>query len=168
MFDALNQGDSYYTPPWCYEKLPIDWSKYRTGLEPAMGDGRLFLFLEEQGIKMDGRDLAWEGETGEDENFFRWEGEVDLILTNPPFSKALEYMAYALPRCKTLLLLLPLNFLASQKRYKFLSTNPPDGLFVLSKRPSFNGKGTDNKDYGWFFWQNEKKNINPGLSFLMP
>jgi len=55
-----NDGDSYYTPHWVFELLPIDWSNYNTGFEPSMGDGRILHFLEEQGIKMDGRDLVWE------------------------------------------------------------------------------------------------------------
>ena len=166
---ADNRGDSYYTPDWTYKILPIDWSNYQTAFEPAMGDGRLFTWLEDQGITVDGRDLEWAGETNEDEDFLHWEGEVDLIMTNPPFSKALEFMSHALPRCRTMLLLLPLNFLASLKRYPFLSENRPDALFVLSKRPSFSANGkTDSKDYAWYLWQRETKHIDPGIYFLKP
>ena len=168
-FSAKNRGDSYYTPEWCYEKLPIDWSNYKTAFDPSMGDGRLFLFLEEQGINMDGRDLVYEeDETGlDDESFFSWDGHVDLIMTNPPFTKAQIFIEHALPRCNTLILLSRLNFLASQKRYKLFKDNEPDSLFVLSKRPSFDGVGTDNNDYAWFVWQNDQKHIPLGIKHII-
>ena len=167
---ADNRGDSYYTPPWCYEALPIDWNNYKTAFEPSMGDGRIFLFLEEHNIQMDGRDLDWQGQTDDDENFFHWDGSVDLIMGNPPFSQALQFMTHSLPRCKTLMFLLPLNFLASKKRYKdIFSKNPPDTLFVLAKRPSFSGDGrTASQDYGWFIWQQEQKHIETGLHWIAP
>ena len=167
--NADNKDDSFYTPPWAYESLPIDWTRYKDGLEPSMGDGRIFGFLEDQGVKMDGRDLDWQSETNQDEDFLNWDGYVDLIMTNPPFSKALEFMVHGINRCKTMLLLLPLNYLGSQKRHKFYSVNPPDSLFVLSKRPSFTPDGkTAAKDYGWYLWQTGEKHVKPGLHFLMP
>lgn len=166
---ANNAGDSYYTPSWAYESLPINWKNYKEGLEPSMGDGRILVFLEEQGLRMDGRDLDWQGETNQDEDFLKWDGFVDLIMTNPPFSKALEFMTHGIERSKTMLLLLPLNYLGSQKRHKFYSANPPDALFVLSKRPSFRADGkTAAKDYAWYLWQNEEKHISPGTYFVMP
>ena len=167
---ADNNGDSYYTPEWSYKKLPINWSKYKSGMEPSMGDGRIFTWLEDQGIAMDGRELEWEQQLNTDENFFHWNGYVDLIMGNPPFSKALEFMKHALTRCKTLMLLLPLNFLASQKRYKeVFSINPPDTLFILAKRPSFSANGkTAPQDYGWFVWQQEEKNIANGMQWIAP
>lgn len=167
-FDALNFADSYYTPEWCYKNLPIDWSKYKTALEPSMGDGRLFLFLEDQGMNVDGRDIIYENDiTGlEDESFFSWDGYVDLIITNPPFSKAQKFAEHALPRCKTLIMLQRLNWLGSQKRHSFWKKNNPDSLFVLSKRPSFNGKGTDSCDYAWYVWQNDEKFIDSGIHHI--
>ena len=53
--------------------------------------------------------------------------------------------------------LLRINFLGSQKRYDFWQQFPPDGLYVLSKRPSFTGKGTDSIDYAWFVWSDIKE-----------
>ena len=168
-FDAKNYGDSYYTPEWAYEKLMIDWSNYKTAMEPSMGDGRLLLFLEEQGMTVDGRDPIYEeDEFGlNDESFFSWNGSVDLIMGNPPFSKAQQFIEHAIPRTKTLIFLLRLNFLGSQKRYKMWKEHTPDAIHVLSKRPSFNGKGTDSCDYGWFIWQNGEKHIKSGLEFII-
>lgn len=163
--DAKNAGDSYYTPQWCYENLPIDWSEYKTSLDAAMGDGRLYLFLEEQGIKVDGRDPQWASETGDDEDFLNWDGKVDLIITNPPFSKAQQFVEHAIPRADTVIMLQRLNWMGSQKRHTFWKEHTPDALYILSKRPSFNGKGTDNQDYAWYVWQNGKKRL-AGLHWI--
>ena len=57
----------------------------------------------------------------------------------------------------TVIMLLRINFLSSQKRYDFWQQFPPDGLFVLSKRPSFTGTGTDSQEYAWFVWSDIKE-----------
>ena len=170
---TTNSGDSYYTPSWCYEGLSdfIDFSQYKTAFDPSMGDGRLiFDYLEaKHDIACDGRDLAWKVETQEkDEDFFEWDGYADLIISNPPFSKAQQFIEHAIPRCDTLIFLLRLNFLGSQKRNAMWNANKPDKLIVLSKRPSFNGKGTDSCDYAWFVWQNGEKRIQSGIDWMLP
>ena len=76
----------------------------------------------------------------------------DLIVTNPPFSLALEFLEKSLREAEVVVYLLRLNFLGSQKRKPFWEKNPPSHIFVLSKRPSFTGKGTDATEYAWFVW----------------
>ena len=143
--------DYYPTPEWCYEKLPIDWKQFKTAHEPCKGDGRIVSFLENQGIE-----TSWT-EIQEGKDYFEWSGEVDLILTNPPFSLAQEFIEHSMACSTTVIMLLRINFLGSQARYDFWSQFPPDGLVILSKRPSFTGKGTDSIDYAWFIWSDIKK-----------
>lgn len=50
--------------------------------------------------------------------------------------------------------LLRLNWLASQKRAFWLRKNTPS-VYVLPKRPSFTGKGTDATDYCWAVWRRD-------------
>lgn len=83
---------------------------------------------------------------------------VKTIITNPPFSKAKEFIL----RCKELypnaeiIMLLRLAFLESRARYNFWQQHPVSKLYVLSKRPSFiNGK-TDATAYAWFIFSKEK------------
>ena len=77
----------------------------------------------------------------------------DYIITNPPFSLAQEFIEKSLTLAdKGVIMLLRLNFLGSQKRHDFWIKNPPSAIYVLSKRPSFTGNGTDNQDYAWFVW----------------
>ena len=82
--------------------------------------------------------------------------DFDVIITNPPFSLAQEFITKSLEeyKPKRTIMLLRLNFLASQKRKEFWQKYPPSRIYVLSKRPSFTGKGTDSQDYAWFVWDN--------------
>ena len=143
--------DYYPTPEWCYKNLDIDWSQFKTAHEPGAGDGRIVTFLQNQGIE------TTYSEIQEDKNFFEWEGDVDLIFTNPPFSLAQEFIEHSMMFAPTVIMLLRINFLSSQKRYDFWQQFPPDGLYILSKRPSFTGTGTDSQEYAWFVWSDIKK-----------
>ncbi len=90
-------------------------------------------------------------------NFLKWGNTLaapDLIVMNPPFSYGLEFVQRALQIVKrggTVCALLRLAFLASGKRREFNRRHPAD-VWVLTRRPSFTGGGTDATDYGWFVW----------------
>ncbi len=144
--DMRHPNDFYPTPTWCFENLPIDWGDFATAHEAGAGDGRIVRFLENKGIE------TTYSEIEEGKNFFDYNEDVDLIFTNPPFSLAQEFIEHAMSLAPTVIMLLRINFLGSQKRYDFWQQFPPDGLFILSKRPSFTGKGTDSIDYAWFVW----------------
>lgn len=159
---ARSPYDYYPTPEWCYEKLPIDFSNYKTALEPCAGDYRIAVFLEEQGIKSVDTCEIQEGR-----DFFEYQDKVDLIFTNPPYSIAQEFVEHSLEVADTVIMLLRINFLGAQKRYKFFFENEPDALYVLSKRPSFTGKGTDSTEYAWYIWQKGEKYINPGIYHIL-
>jgi hypothetical protein len=83
-----------------------------------------------------------------------WSG-IDLILMNPPYSDAQEFIEHSIavvaPRNGTVAALLRINFLEGQKRLKFHRAHPCD-LFVLPRRPSFTGGGTDATGYCWLVW----------------
>ena len=157
-----NAYDFYPTPNWCYEKLPIDFSNYNTALEPCAGDYRIADFLDDKGLK----DIDT-CEIQDDMDFMDYTGNVDLIFTNPPFSMAQEFIEKSLIHADTVIMLLRLNFLGAQKRHKFWVENEPDALFILSKRPSFTGKGTDSTEYAWFVWQKGDKYIQPGIYHIL-
>lgn len=69
----------------------------------------------------------------------------DLIITNPPFSLALEFLQKSLQEADTVVYLLRLNFLGSQERRAFWQANRPTHVLALSQRPCFvwvcKGKG---------------------------
>lgn len=62
---------------------------------------------------------------------------VDLLVCNPPFSLALEFLGKSLAEASTVAYPLRINFLASQKLYAWWNDNKPDHLLVISKRPRF-------------------------------
>lgn len=157
----LNKTDFYPTPSWCFENLELDWTKFNTAHEPCKGDGRLYQWLLNKGIKTTYTEIT------EDLDYFDWEGTSDLIITNPPFSLAQEFIDYSISKSKVTIMLLRLNFLGSIKRYEWWSNSPPTAIHVLSKRPSFTGSGTDATDYGWFIWDNEDI-LDKGIFFVKP
>ena len=157
----LNKTDFYPTPTWCYENLDINWSQFSTAHEPCCGDGRIIDWLEEQGVP------TTYSEINEELDFFEWNEEVDLILTNPPFSLAQEFIDHALPRAQTTIMLMRINYLGSIKRHEWWKEKCPTALYVLSKRPSFTGAGTDATEYCWYVW--DKTNRLPtGIQFVIP
>jgi hypothetical protein len=55
------------------------------------------------------------------------------------------------PDCGTAAFLLRLNWLGGQARAAWHRANPCD-VYVLPRRPSFTGKGTDATEYAWMVW----------------
>ena len=145
-------NDFYPTPKECYENLPIDWSQFKTALEPCKGDGRIVSFLENKGVVVDWCEIK------EGKDFFDYNGEVDLIFTNPPYSLAQEFIEHSMSCARTVIMLLRINFLGTKKRFEFWQQFPPDGMFILSKRPSFMNNGKrEATEYAWYVWSDIKK-----------
>jgi hypothetical protein len=157
----LNATDFYPTPLWCAENIDVDWSKFSTAHEPCRGDGRIYNWLVAQGLHTTYTEIT------ENLDFFEWNNSVDLIITNPPFSLAQEFITHSIARANTVFMLLRLNYLGSIKRYEWWKNNPPVALYVLSKRPSFTGSGTDATDYAWFVWDKTDR-IPRGVHFVKP
>lgn len=83
----------------------------------------------------------------------------DVVITNPPYSLAKEIITHYLEVVKTreTIMLLRTAFLESKGRYDFWQKHPVNKLYVMNKRPSFTGKGTDATAYGWFIWDDSGK-----------
>jgi hypothetical protein len=81
----------------------------------------------------------------------------DIIITNPPFSHALEITQKAIEDIKDdgyVIMLLRLNFFGSKKRFNFFKNNAPEYCFVHSKRMTFTDDGaTDSIEYAHFIWR---------------
>lgn len=80
----------------------------------------------------------------------------DIIISNPPFSKAVEVVekSFALyPKCP-LILLQRLDWMGSKKRSSFFNSNPVQALWILSQRPCFLSHSTqrDVWTYAWYWW----------------
>ncbi len=78
---------------------------------------------------------------------------ADVLIMNPPFSHALDFVRAGFERAATVVMLQRLNWLAPA-RASWLRSYMPD-TYVLPRRPSFTGDGsTDAAEYAWFVWPN--------------
>jgi hypothetical protein len=170
--------DHYVTPDWCVKRLletyqPKASSLGRTWLDPCAADGELIVAacdaMEALGaagapnrfMACDKREACrepLEKLVGRDNvviDDFLGLAEVsreqmaDVILTNPPFSLAQQFVNSGLKLAEVAIFLLRMNFLATKGRRMFMADHRP-GIFVMPDRPSFNGYGTDAADYAWF------------------
>ena len=148
-------------------------------LEPSAGNGNIIRALKNRGYTnfIEAVELR-KDETNElmgiaDEvnicdylTGFNTTNKYDVIIGNPPYSLAQEFIDKSLELLAPggrLIFLLRTNFLESKKRFDWWQDKTPNGLYVLSKRPSFTGKGTDATSYSWFIWENTKEPFK-GLS----
>ena len=144
--------DVYETPTWAVEALlkvvPINPNlKY---MEPCRGSGRIYDYLP--------IGSAW-GEIRQGVDYLQTEyNHVDVIITNPPYSLAQEFVTKALGEADVVIMLLRLGFLESMKRWEWWQENPISSLLTLSKRPSYTDDGkTDGSGYAWFVWDKKNK-----------
>lgn len=181
--DARRPDDFYETPGWCVRrlldrvKLPgVEW------LEPAAGKGAIIRAVNaSRGMlpKWTAVDLRPETKPhltdlvdGVDVyagiDFLRGDFggcNFDVVITNPPFSLAMEFIEEALLLAPYVVLLLRLNFLGAGKRAGFFAGEMPD-VYVLPNRPSFTGGGTDATEYAWFVWTPERGRKSGSISIL--
>ncbi len=165
--DGRDELDRYYTPRALardlVDLLPIDSND--TVLEPSAGGGAFVVaagrIVDPQlvsAIDIDpgapGLDLAGTGEFGD---FLAGPAgdpcTPDWIIGNPPYGDAEAHVRRALEVTgRHVAFLLRLAFLESQARAELWRRCPPRKVWVLQRRPSFNGQGTDSCAYGWFWW----------------
>jgi len=168
-----NEADFYATPlETVYALLDNYVGIYPedTILEPSAGNGNIIRALRNKGFNnwIDAIELRYE----ETENLMLEANQVfiedflsldkekfqryDVIIGNPPYSLAKEFIDKSLELLAPggrLIFLLRTNFLESAKRFAWWQDTLPNRLYVLHKRPSFTGKGTDATSYSWFIWE---------------
>lgn len=157
--------DFYETPSWAIramkDHLPVgDGTRI---LDPGCGTGAILravgaMFPENEivGLEKDrARFLACEASTDlpvKHGDFFTYREKHDLIISNPPYSHALEFVQHAMTLAPVVCMLLRLPWIASQRRAAWHRENLSH-IHVLPKRPSFTADGkTDATEYAWFLW----------------
>ena len=167
-----NEADFYATPLETVYALLDNWDGIKIDdviLEPSAGNGNIIRALKNRGYT--NFIEAVELRDNETDELMKLADEVsicdflkdyhntykyDVIIGNPPYSLAQEFIDKSLELLAPggrLIFLLRTNFLESKKRFKWWQDKIPSGLYVLSKRPSFTGKGTDATSYSWFIWE---------------
>lgn len=169
--DVRRTNDVYITPDWCVKRL---LEKYRpdvvsTIMDPCAARGELLsvakryypdanLYAIELRTEclLDLMKVSRASMTG---NFLELakdieDKSIDLIITNPPFVLAMEFIKESIRIAKKVAMLLRLNFVRGENRDEFMRETKPS-ILALADRPSFTGRGTDATEYGWFVWDEE-------------
>ena len=142
------RSDEFYTPKIAIKSLLPFLKKEWIILENAWGKGHLAKHFEEEGFKV------------------VKEGECDIIITNPPYSKKEEWLKECYKRNKPFALLMPLTTLEGKRRGELFRKYGIE-LIIPNKRINFitpSGKGSGAWfQVGWFCW---KLNLPNQLNFV--
>jgi hypothetical protein len=154
--------DFYTTPPDATISL-LRWVNFFGSIwEPASGSGGISHVLEhafgaDRVISSDLREHEIWGQGGVD--FLKTSRQVDNVITNPPFNKALDFVRHGIKVArKKAAFLLRLNFLESKSRYPFLNEHPPWWVLLFSQRIDMSkGQKAAKMVFAWFIWDNQFK-----------
>ena len=170
---AVRMGaDNYPTPAWCVTRL-LEAVELPGGnwLEPAVGEGVIIQAADREDVTWTAVDVRPEAVQSTAEwvpNDRLHQGDFlsltsagtfepktfSVVLTNPPYGQAMEFIEACLPLAVTVVMLLRLSFLATKGRYAFMKSTRPD-VHVLASRPCFVNGRSDSSEYGWFIWRDE-------------
>lgn len=143
-------NDFYPTPKECVYALVDEIYIPRSARiwEPACGEGAIINALADKGYNNTfGTDI----QTGTDfleENI----SDADMIITNPPFSLAEQFIRHASELQIPFAYLLKIQYWNSAKRKKLFEDIPPSYIFPLTWRPDFTGQGNSLMDMMWCVW----------------
>ncbi|MBA2400594.1 MAG: class I SAM-dependent methyltransferase [Bradyrhizobium sp.] len=157
--------DLYQSPPEAVHALlraeqlpPVIW-------EPACGPGSIVRVLRDAGHTVVATDLVDYESADQDHarrDFLmehRLPPGVEAILTNPPFKLASEFVARAIELCPTVIMLLRLAFLESQRRTAILDGGQLARVHVFKNRlPMMHRAGwagnrvSNPTPFAWFVW----------------
>jgi hypothetical protein len=165
--------DAYMTPQWCVDQcvdLVLPWAcpSPVSILEPSAGKGVFVETLRKkfstafiQAIDINQKFVPWKDadvSTGGDYLNMHSHDEFDLIIGNPPYTYAMEFVQKSIETAQHVVFLLRQGFLSSGKRSRFFIEHPPSWVFLLANRPSFTGDNqTDTADYCWVVWSKKPR-----------
>ena len=138
-----SKTDFYATPPEVTAAL-LDFLEREYVLkpgytiwEPAVGNGAMADIMNDRGYRMVVSDLYPQIEGMESVDFLKSHAKCDWIITNPPFSKATEFITHALKLRKPCAFLLKSQFWHAKSRMALFREHPPSYVLPLTWRPDF-------------------------------
>lgn len=166
--------DFYPTPP-CATQALLAVEKFAGAIwEPACGTGDMARVLAEAGHEVIATDLVDRGYgEGGCDFMMEWVPRAPHIVTNPPFSWAVQFVDRALQLTTgKVAMFLRLAFLEGQVRGRWFPTTPLARVYIMSRRVPI-GKGRlleeDEKAgplaFAWFVWEHGHTGA-PEIRFL--
>lgn len=155
-------ADDYPTPGGFVRPL-LDWmdlDRIATVWDPCAGGGHLVSVLREYFDDVRFNDLHYSGD-----DFLRTEpprlhpagfpgGEVDWIITNPPYKHAEAFARHALKHARNVAFLLNTAFLEGVGRSEGLFTEyPPSYILMCNRRMRMPDKKSSTFSHVWVIWQ---------------
>jgi hypothetical protein len=168
--EKRNKNDSYSTPYSMTEQLLEVEQFDGTILEPACGQGAIVKVIHKT---MSNNIISHDIQDDFLSPNYDVCTEVANIITNPPFSLALEFIQKAKSiYTKKIAMLLPLSYLHGQKRYESKIFSELKCVHVFTRYPLLeeeireDGKyRTGMMVYAWFVWQ-KGHNDKPYISWI--
>lgn len=154
--------DWYVEPGWTWDVLFDKVPFVGSALDPACGGGTGLDALRRHGFDPLGSDIVDRGCGAHIHDFLEPDYPLlaDNVITNPPYKLAEAFAERALEiGAKSVALLVPLPFLASQRRHALFARTPVATVVILSRRPSMPPGGNvieakgGKEDYAWIVWR---------------
>ena len=153
------KDDFYPTPKNATEALLQRQSFIGKIWEPACGNGAMSCVMEKEGYEVYSTDLIDRGYGQSGIDFLMETQRFDNIVTNPPFTLALEFTLKALELAnKKVVMLSKMSYLEGIKRRKLLFNQKKlEKVLVFSQRIPFKKANSEEKAngliaFGWFIY----------------
>lgn len=156
------QHDFYATEPKAVELLLDEEQFQKDILEPCCGLNHITDVLKSRGYQVITSDLIDRGVGAEVKDFFEYESWYGDIVTNPPYSQAVDFVEHSLKIIEEgsrVAMFLKIQFLEGKKRKEFFKKYPPKYIYVASSRlrcaknGEFDKYGSSAVCYAWFVWE---------------
>ena len=153
--------DFYATPAECtrallYAERNTLFCRKETIWEPACGDGAICNVLNEFKYPFIATDIVDRGYVGQEEclDFLATHTpKSKLIITNPPFALADQFIEHAFDiGIEYMALLLKSTFWHAAKRSRLFVKWMPQRMYPLTWRPDFREQGAPTMDCSWMVW----------------
>lgn len=149
--------EAYHTPEWVTHALRPHLRGVRTAWEPACGNGSIVRVLAEWGLNVRATDITT------DFNFLKAARcQHDLIVTNPPYSLAQQFIEHALrltkPQLGRVAMLLRVDFdSAVTRQHLFGGCRHWARKVVLTSRIRWikDSTGSPSENHAWFIWDHK-------------
>jgi hypothetical protein len=120
--------------------------------ECCCGDGAMARVLKRHGYPVIATDLIDRGYGRGNLNFLSVGRLAPIVVTNPPYSRAHEFIVEAVPGARLVAMLLKSDYWHAAKRIALYEAFPPRQQLILTWRLDWTGGGSPTMNCTWFVW----------------